>query len=160
MQARRVRRHCLQPTAGGFLSEYSQGQAPEEGTRFVLGTAAERYQYRYWQEAQFAAVETLKQAATARDVSLVTISVAWVLRQPDITSAIIGASSAAQLAANVAATEFEWDDEPKTMRELLVDAAKKTSARRVSVRLAPPDRASWRGRPRAINPVGQTIPRE
>lgn len=106
------------PLAGGFLSgKYSQGQAPEEGTRFTLGTAAERYQYRYWQEAQFAAVETLKQAATARDVSLVTISVAWVLRQPDITSAIIGASSAAQLAANVAATEFEWDDELEDLCE-------------------------------------------
>ena len=82
-----------------------------------MGTAAERYQYRYWQEAQFAAVEALKHAATARDVSLVTISVAWVLRQPDITSAIIGASSAAQLAANVAATEFEWDDELKDLCE-------------------------------------------
>ena len=106
------------PLAGGFLSgKYSQGQAPEEGTRFTLGTAAERYQYRYWQEAQFAAVETLKQAATARDVSMVTISVAWVLRHPDITSAIIGASSAAQLAANVAATEFEWDDELEDLCE-------------------------------------------
>ena len=48
---------------------------------------------------------------------LVTISVAWVLRQPDITSAIIGASSAAQLAANVAATEFEWDDELEDLCE-------------------------------------------
>ena len=100
------------PLAGGFLSgKYAPGQSPEEGTRFTLGTAAERYQYRYWQDAQFSEVEKLKLAADTRNLSLVTVSVAWVLRQAGITSAIIGASKAAQLAANLDAVSFEWDDE-------------------------------------------------
>jgi aryl-alcohol dehydrogenase (NADP+) len=100
------------PLAGGFLSgKYAPGQSPEEGTRFTLGTAAERYQYRYWQDAQFAEVEKLKLAVDARNLSLVTVSVAWVLRQAGITSAIIGASKATQLAANLDAVSFEWDDE-------------------------------------------------
>jgi aryl-alcohol dehydrogenase-like predicted oxidoreductase len=100
------------PLAGGFLSgKYAAGQSPEEGTRFTLGTAAERYQYRYWQDAQFAEVEKLKLAVDARNLSLVTVSVAWVLRQAGITSAIIGASKATQLAANLDAVNFEWDDE-------------------------------------------------
>jgi aryl-alcohol dehydrogenase-like predicted oxidoreductase len=49
------------PLAGGLLSgKYRLGQAPEEGTRFTLGTAAERYQARYWHDSQFEAVERLK----------------------------------------------------------------------------------------------------
>jgi aryl-alcohol dehydrogenase-like predicted oxidoreductase len=112
-----VRHHGLgvlvyNPLAGGFLSgKYKPGQAPEEGTRFTLGTAADRYQARYWHDSQFEAVETLKQAAASRDLSLVSVAVAWVLRQPGITSAIIGASHPDQLDANLAAFNIEFDDE-------------------------------------------------
>ena len=42
---------------------------------------------------------------------MVSLAVAWVLKQPGITSAIIGASRAAQLDANLAAWEVEFDDE-------------------------------------------------
>jgi aryl-alcohol dehydrogenase-like predicted oxidoreductase len=100
------------PIAGGFLSgKYQPEQDPEPGTRFTLGTAAERYQHRYWQTAQFSAVQTLKALTDARAVSLVTVAVAWVLAQPGITSAIIGASNPNQLKANVEAVDFELDDE-------------------------------------------------
>jgi len=112
-----VRHHGLgvlvyNPLAGGFLSgKYKPGQAPEEGTRFTLGTAADRYQARYWHDSQFQAVEALKQAAVSRDLSLVSVAVAWVLRQPGITSAIIGASHPDQLDANLAALKVEFDDD-------------------------------------------------
>tara|TARA_R110002072_G_scaffold13418_13_gene56331 strand:+ start:6950 stop:7897 length:948 start_codon:yes stop_codon:yes gene_type:complete len=112
-----VRHHGLgvlvyNPLAGGFLSgKYKPGQSPEEGTRFTLGTAADRYQARYWHDSQFDAVETLKAAAAARDLNLVSVAVAWVLRQPGITSAIIGASHPDQLDANLAALNVEFDDE-------------------------------------------------
>lgn len=100
------------PLAGGFLSgKYRRGQAPEDGTRFTLGTAAATYQQRYWQEAQFAAVETLKAAVEARGLSLVAVSVAWVLAQPGVSTAIVGASRPDQLAGNFAALEVEFDDE-------------------------------------------------
>jgi aryl-alcohol dehydrogenase-like predicted oxidoreductase len=39
------------------------------------------------------------------------VAVAWVLAQPGITSAIIGASNPNQLKANVEAVDFELDDE-------------------------------------------------
>lgn len=100
------------PLAGGFLSgKYRPGQAVEEGTRFALGTAASRYQERYWHEAQFAAVETLKQAVAGRDLDMVSVAIAWVLAQPGITSAIIGASREAQLDANLAAFDVVFDEE-------------------------------------------------
>ena len=100
------------PLAGGFLSgKYKPGQAPVDGTRFTLGTAAERYQARYWHDAQFSAVETLKKVVEAKGLNMVSVAVAWVLRQPGITSAIIGASRPDQLDANLGAFGVEFDEE-------------------------------------------------
>ena len=100
------------PLAGGFLSgKYKPGQDPEEGTRFTLGTAANRYQGRYWHDSQFAVVETLKTIVCDKGLNMVSVSVAWVLAQPGITSAIIGASKPEQLDANIEALNVEFDDE-------------------------------------------------
>lgn len=100
------------PLAGGFLSgKYKPGQAPEEGTRFTLGTAAERYQARYWHDAQFEAVEQLKTVVEAKGLNMVSVAVGWVLAQKGITSAIIGASRPEQLDANLAALDVTFDDE-------------------------------------------------
>lgn len=100
------------PLAGGFLSgKYKPGQDPEEGTRFTLGTAANRYQGRYWHDSQFAVVETLKTIVRDKGLNMVSVSVAWVLAQPGITSAIIGASKPEQLDANIEALNVEFDDE-------------------------------------------------
>ncbi|XOV88049.1 MAG: aldo/keto reductase [Pseudomonadota bacterium] len=100
------------PLAGGFLSgKYEKGQEPVEGTRFTLGTAAGRYQERYWQEAQFEAVAFLKRFLEGRGLNIVSVAVAWVLRQKGITSAIIGASRPDQLDANLEALNVVFDDE-------------------------------------------------
>lgn len=100
------------PLAGGFLSgKYRKGQDPEEGTRFTLGTAAGRYQERYWHEAQFEAVEVLKAVVEAKGLNMVSVAVAWVLRQKGVTSAIIGASKPEQLDANLDALNVTFDDE-------------------------------------------------
>ena len=102
------------PLAGGFLSgKYKPGQEVEEGTRFALGTSAEMYQGRYWQDAQFQAVETLKAVVEGKGLNMVSVAVAWVLAQQGITSALIGASRPDQLDANVAALEVNIDDELK-----------------------------------------------
>ncbi len=104
------------PLAGGFLSgKYSKGEDPREGTRFTLGRAGRMYQWRYWQEAQFDAVQELGKAAEQRGLDLVSLAVAWVLAQPGVSSAIIGASRPEQLDASLAAPGLELDDE---LREL------------------------------------------
>jgi aryl-alcohol dehydrogenase (NADP+) len=112
-----VRHHGLgvlvyNPLAGGFLSgKYKAGQTPDDGTRFTLGKAADRYQARYWHDAQFQAVETLKQVVEGKGLNLVSVAVAWVLRQPGISSAIIGASKPEQLDANIDALTVEFDED-------------------------------------------------
>ncbi len=105
------------PLAGGFLSgKYRSGEEPREGTRFTLGTAAERYRERYWQRAQFEAMETLRKAVEQRGLDMVSVAVAWVLAQEGISSAIIGASHADQLPASLAAPELELDE---SLREVI-----------------------------------------
>ena len=100
------------PLAGGFLSgKYKPGQEPEEGTRFTVGAAGATYQMRYWQDAQFEAVETLKAVVEGKGLNMVSVAVAWVLRQPGISSALIGATRPDQLDANLAALDVTFDDE-------------------------------------------------
>jgi 1-deoxyxylulose-5-phosphate synthase len=91
------------PIAGGFLSgRYARGRPPE-GTRFTLGTAAQRYQDRYWHEEMFAVVEELRAVAREAGMDMVTMAVAWVMANPAVTSPIIGASRPEQLAPALAA---------------------------------------------------------
>ncbi len=100
------------PLAGGFLTgRYKPGQDVESGTRFSLHSAGKMYQNRYWKEAQFEAVEQLRQFFDARNRSLAQVALAWVLAQPGITSAILGASRPEQLHETLAATELQLSPE-------------------------------------------------
>lgn len=99
------------PLAGGLLTgKHSQASGPEDGTRFSLGTAAERYQARYWQDREFAAVEALREIAADAGIGMVELAIAWVLAQPAVTSPIIGASKPEQLDAAVASLDVTLDD--------------------------------------------------
>ena len=91
------------PLAGGFLSGKHQQGAPTEGSRFTLGTAADRYQERYWHGRQFDAVEAMRPIAAEVGVSLATLALQWVLANNVITSPIVGASRPEQLADSIAA---------------------------------------------------------
>ena len=102
------------PIAGGLLSgKHSRTSAPTAGSRFTLGTAAEAYQDRYWHEREFDTVEAISRLAQQAGVSLVTLSVAWVLANKAVTAPIIGASSPGQLDASLAAVEYRVDEDLK-----------------------------------------------
>ncbi|HEX3459442.1 MAG TPA: aldo/keto reductase [Acidimicrobiales bacterium] len=103
------------PIAGGLLSgKHSPFSPPEDGTRFTIGNAGAMYQQRYWHDREFATVEELRKVAEREGVSLVTLSVAWVLANPAVTSPIIGASRPEQLDDSLAAAEFLMSAELKT----------------------------------------------
>jgi aryl-alcohol dehydrogenase (NADP+) len=97
------------PLAGGFLTGKHRPGAPTEGTRFTLGTAAQNYQNRYWNDRDFATVDTLRDMAAEAGLTLTQLAVAWCLAQPAVTSPIIGASRADQLAEPVTALDHRLD---------------------------------------------------
>jgi aryl-alcohol dehydrogenase-like predicted oxidoreductase len=100
------------PLAGGFLTgRYRKEQEPEEGTRFTLPRAGEIYRQRYWHDAQFEAVERLRDFFASRERSLAQVALAWVLGRPGISSAILGASRAEQLRETLPAVELKLTDE-------------------------------------------------
>jgi 1-deoxyxylulose-5-phosphate synthase len=101
------------PLAGGFLSgKYQAGEPPRPGTRFTMGgESGKLYRDRYWQEAQFDAVETLKRHFQSSGLNVATVAIAWTLAQPGITSAIAGASRPEQLADTLAAVDLKLDAE-------------------------------------------------
>ncbi len=94
------------PIAGGFLSgKHNREAGPEEGSRFTLGSAAGRYQDRYWHDRMFATVDELRPLADEAGMPLATMALSWVLANPAITSPIIGASRPDQLDDLLLATE-------------------------------------------------------
>ena len=56
-------------------------------------------------EQSLAKIRALNEIAAARGQSLAQLALAWTLRDPRVTSALIGASSVEQLEANVAALD-------------------------------------------------------
>ncbi len=108
------------PIAGGLLSgKHDWGTPPAEGGRFTLGWAGQIYQERYWNERAFATVSALGKLADQAGVSLVTLSVAWVLANKAITAPIIGASRPDQLDASVAAADYALDPDLKRQMDEL-----------------------------------------
>jgi 1-deoxyxylulose-5-phosphate synthase len=102
------------PIAGGLLSgKHKRTAPPPEGSRFTLGNAGPMYQERYWHEDEFETVESLRKLADQAGVSLVTLSVAWVLANKAITAPIIGASRPEQLDASLAAASYALDPDLK-----------------------------------------------
>ena len=102
------------PLAGGLLTgKHSYEAPPTEGTRFRLGTAANNYQDRYWQEREFKSVEALREIAAAADLGMVQMAIAWVLANPAVTAPIIGASKPGQLDDSIAALAVTLSDDLK-----------------------------------------------
>jgi aryl-alcohol dehydrogenase-like predicted oxidoreductase len=112
------------PLAGGLLTgKYRRDADPDTG-RFSseVGPFGAIYQQRYWHEREFATIERLAALASQHDVALSTLSIAWVLANPAITSVILGASRVDQLTDTLAAVNYPIDAElKKQLDELTIE---------------------------------------
>jgi aryl-alcohol dehydrogenase-like predicted oxidoreductase len=104
------------PLAGGLLTGKHQLDAAPTSGRFTetVGKAGAMYQQRYWHKREFETIEQLKAIVAPTGESLTRVSLAWVLANPLVTSAIIGASRAEQLSDTLAASELVLDEQIKT----------------------------------------------
>ncbi len=97
------------PLAGGLLTGKHKPGVPPEGTRFTIGTAGGRYQERYWNDKSFSKIDEVRQVVSDAGLNMTTVAIAWVLANPVVTSAIIGASRADQLNDTLIACEMKLD---------------------------------------------------
>ena len=103
------------PLAGGLLSgRYKHSDTPDKG-RFSaeLGGFGKMYHARYWHEREFESVGMLEQIAEQQETPTTTLSVAWVLANPAVTSVILGASRLEQLSYTLAAADHKLDSAVK-----------------------------------------------
>jgi L-glyceraldehyde 3-phosphate reductase len=106
------------PLAQGLLTDrYLAGEIP------ATSRAARNQSLRLEQvdKAYLAKARALNEIATARGMTLAQLALAWILRRPEITSALIGASSVAQLEQNLATLSFDslGDDELSRIEDAL-----------------------------------------
>ena len=103
------------PLAGGLLSgRYRHSDTPETG-RFSaeLGGFGKLYHARYWHAREFETVGKIKEIARQIGNPMATLSVAWILANPAITSVILGASRSEQLNDTLAAADYTLDSAVK-----------------------------------------------
>jgi L-glyceraldehyde 3-phosphate reductase len=93
---------CFSPLAQGMLSDKYLGIIPE-GSR--VGKGVPSLSKNFLTEENLTRIKALNLIAMERGQSLAQMALAWCLRRKEITSALIGASSPAQIKENVAALE-------------------------------------------------------
>lgn len=95
------------PLAGGALTGKYLHQQKPDGARLTL---YENYFYRYTTEATNQAVSKYVEIARQHDVDPTKMALSFVRQQPFVTSAILGATSAAQLETNISSLETTLDE--------------------------------------------------
>ena len=91
------------PLAQGVLTgKYKPGAPPPAGSRATNSAMNMHFKQDLMKPAMLAAVQDLKPLADSAGLSIAQFALAWVLREPNVASAIIGASRAEQVAENAA----------------------------------------------------------
>jgi aryl-alcohol dehydrogenase-like predicted oxidoreductase len=97
------------PLAQGVLTgKYAPGQPPPADSRMgskQMGTFMGRYD-----DELLRRVQELRPVADGLGISMAQLALAWVLREPNVASAIIGASRPKQVEENAAASGMELDE--------------------------------------------------
>lgn len=98
------------PIAQGVLSgKYLPGQPPPAGSRATDENGGATFIQRFLRDEVLEAVQRLKPIAEGVDLTLAQLAVAWVLQNPNVASALIGASRPEQVAENVKAAGVRLD---------------------------------------------------
>jgi aryl-alcohol dehydrogenase-like predicted oxidoreductase len=93
------------PLGGGILTGIHRfTDLPTEG-RFGSSKLAEMYKQRYWDPRLFTAIDSLAKVATDAGITLIELSLRWLMNRPEVGSILLGASRLEQLQSNIRAAE-------------------------------------------------------
>jgi len=98
------------PIAQGVLTgKYLPGQAPPEGSRATDVNGGDKMISSWMRDEVLEKVQLLKPLAEQAGLSLAQMAVAWVLSNPNVSSAIVGATRPEQVRDNAAAAGKKLD---------------------------------------------------
>lgn len=97
------------PLGGGFLTGKYRRDTPLPDTARAGGV-----KNRYMNERGFTAVDKLEEVGKAHDATIAQTAIAWVLANPAVTSAIIGANSIEQLEDTMKGAELTLSADEKS----------------------------------------------
>jgi voltage-dependent potassium channel beta subunit len=99
------------PLGQGVLTgKYEPGEQPPQGTR-AANPGDRDFMARFLEDRVLERVAQLRPIAEEMGVTMAQLAIAWVLREPNVASAIVGASSPEQVDENVAAADIQLDDD-------------------------------------------------
>lgn len=105
------------PIAQGALTgKYLPGKKPPAGSRATDKKGGANMISRWMRDEVLIAVQNLKPIADANGLTLAQLAVAWVLQNPNVSSAIIGATKPSQIKENVKASGVKLD--ASTMKQI------------------------------------------
>ena len=96
------------PIAQGVLTgKYLPGKQPPAGSRATDEGGGAKMISRWMRDDVLSAVQRLQPVASDLGLSTAQLAIAWVLQNPNVSAAIVGASRPEQVADNVAASGVE-----------------------------------------------------
>jgi aryl-alcohol dehydrogenase-like predicted oxidoreductase len=109
------------PIAQGILTgKYLPGQAPPEGSRATDEKSGAMFISRFMNDEVLTTVQQLRPLADKAGLTMAQLAVAWVLQNPNVSTAIVGATRPEQLVDNVKAAGVKLDaDLLKAIDEVL-----------------------------------------
>jgi aryl-alcohol dehydrogenase-like predicted oxidoreductase len=100
------------PMAQGVLSgKYLPGQAPPPGSRATDDKSGAFFIKRFMNDDVLSRVQQLRPIAERAGLTMAQLALAWVLQNPNVSSAIVGATRPEQLTDNVKASGVRLDAE-------------------------------------------------
>ncbi|WBB79932.1 aldo/keto reductase family protein [Micromonospora sp. WMMD882] len=110
------------PMAQGVLSgKYLPGQPPPAGSRATDEKSGATFIARFLTDEVLATVQRLKPLAEQAGLNMAQLAIAWVLQNPNVSSAIIGASRPEQVHDNAKAAGVKLDAELLKAIDEIVD---------------------------------------
>ena len=118
--------------AQGVLSgKYLPGQPVPEGSRATDEKSGAQFIKRFLETKTLEAVQKLKPVAEQAGLTMPQLAIAWVLQNPNVASALVGASRPEQLADTVKASGVRLDADTlaaidEALGDVVEDDAEKT----------------------------------
>jgi len=127
------------PMAQGVLSgKYKPGQPAPAGSRATDAKGGQKTIERFMDDTVLERVQRLQPIADELGLKMSQLAIAWVLQNPNVATALVGASRPEQVAENVKASGVEIPDElMASIDQALGDAVVRDPAKTVSPEVRP-----------------------